>query len=149
MKNKIIITFLRICLGGLFIYASLDKIAHPDLFAKNVGYFRILPLKFTNLVAIVLPWIEFISGLFLALGIFSSGAVLVLTVLLVIFLFAGIQAGIRGIDLQCGCFSTTGKVESAWWVVLRDIPFLIIAFILLLQDKFKFALDNLLKPNSK
>ncbi|UCF03831.1 MAG: hypothetical protein JSV14_08635, partial [Deltaproteobacteria bacterium] len=34
---------LRIALGCLFIYASLDKIRHPDLFAEAVYNYQLLP----------------------------------------------------------------------------------------------------------
>jgi hypothetical protein len=51
MKTKILnllghysVQFLcRVILGGLFIYASLDKIAHPHDFAKIVYDYNLIP----------------------------------------------------------------------------------------------------------
>jgi hypothetical protein len=50
---------LRIVLGCVFIYASLDKIRHPDLFAEAVYNYQLLPEVAINLWAIWLPWSGF------------------------------------------------------------------------------------------
>ena len=72
----------RLILGAVFIYASLDKIAHPAAFAKDVYNYQILPDALISLTAIGLPWLELIIGAFLLIGLFREGSVSIVTLLL-------------------------------------------------------------------
>jgi len=123
----------RLILGAVFIYASIDKIAHPAAFAKVVYNYQILPDFLINLTAIVLPWLELVLGLFLIIGLLREGSVCIVTVLLMVFLGAMIFNLARGLDIHCGCFSTstdgTNNVPMAWYV-FRDGLFLLPAFYL-------------------
>jgi len=117
----------RLLLGAVFIAASIDKIAHPAEFAGIVSNYRILPGHMVNAVAIVLPWLEAILGLFLLCGWWPAGAVGLADLLLLVFLIALAQAVARGIDLHCGCFSTkTAGSPQTMWYLARDVFFLML-----------------------
>ena len=64
---------LRLVLGGIFIYASLDKIVHPRAFAEIIYNYQILPGSLINLSAVILPWLELFLGLLLISGRFMVG----------------------------------------------------------------------------
>jgi len=122
----------RLTLAGIFIYASLDKIAHPAAFAKDVYNYQILPDALINLTALVLPWLELLLGLFLLAGIWLPGAVLTANGLLIVFLAALVFNLARGLDINCGCFSTGSEAPamSAGWYLLRDVGFLAVGVFL-------------------
>jgi uncharacterized membrane protein YphA (DoxX/SURF4 family) len=118
----------RLLLGGVFIYSSLDKIAHPAAFTEAVYNYQILPGSLIHLTALVLPWLELILGLFLVSGLFREGSVFMVTVLMVIFLGTMVFNLARGLDIHCGCFtSATDSTDDApmVWYVIRDGLFLI------------------------
>jgi uncharacterized membrane protein YkgB len=119
-------------LAGIFIYASLDKIAHPAAFAKDIYNYQILPDALINLTALVLPWLELFLGLCLLAGIWLPGAVLTANGLLVVFLAALVFNLARGLDINCGCFSTGSEAPalSAGWYLLRDVGFLAVGVFL-------------------
>jgi hypothetical protein len=119
-------------LAGIFIYASLDKIAHPVAFAKDVYNYQILPDALINLTALVLPWLELFLGLCLLAGIWLPGAVLTANGLLIVFLAALVFNLARGLDINCGCFSTGSEAPamSAGWYLLRDAGFLAVGIFL-------------------
>jgi hypothetical protein len=73
----------------------------------------------------VLPWLELLLGLCLLAGIWLPGAVLAVNGLLVVFLAAFIFNMARGLDVNCGCFSTGSGAPamSAGWYLLRDFGF--------------------------
>ena len=58
-----VVLIARLILGGVFIYASLDKIAHPAEFAKAIGNYHVVPFGLENLMALALPWLELIAGI--------------------------------------------------------------------------------------
>ena len=122
----------RLILAGIFIYASLDKIAHPAAFAKDVYNYQILPDALINLTALVLPWLELFLGLCLLAGIWLPGAVLTVNGLMVVFLAALVFNLARGLDINCGCFSTGSDAPamSAGWYLLRDVGFFAVGIFL-------------------
>ncbi len=124
--------FARFILGGVFVYASFDKILHPAAFAEAVYNYQILPDGFINLTAIVLPCLELVMGIFLIINFWMSGTVVMSNLLLMTFIGALLFNMARGLNINCGCFSTTA-VESSMNIltVLRDTSFLAIAVYLL------------------
>ncbi len=121
---------LRIVLGCVFIYASLDKIRHPDLFAEAVYNYQLLPEVAVNLVAICLPWVELLSGSLLVLGLWMQGSILILSGLMVVFIGAlGINLA-RGLDVHCGCFITQSTDPITILTLFRDSLFLLLTFYL-------------------
>jgi uncharacterized membrane protein YphA (DoxX/SURF4 family) len=125
--------FARLILGAIFVYASVDKILHPESFAKAVYNYQILPHTLINATAVVLPWLELILGVFLITGLFREGSVALVTLLLLVFLGAMAFNLARGLDIDCGCFGSSGPGTAGvhmGWYVLRDALFLLPAFYL-------------------
>ena len=129
---RILYTVARLILGGVCIYASIDKILHPAAFAEAVYNYQVLPDRFINLLAIVLPWLEFFLGTFLIIGFWMPGTVVISNLLLMTFMGALVFNLSRGLDIPCGCFSTSPMDNPMdAWTVLRDSSFLILAIYLL------------------
>jgi uncharacterized membrane protein YphA (DoxX/SURF4 family) len=122
----------RLILGGIFIYASLDKIVHPLEFAKIIKNYQILPDFLITLPALILPWLELLAGVFLIAGIWTRSAALLLSMLLLAFVLAlGVNA-VRGINISCGCFSTSASdTENAWVLIGRDLLILLPGLVII------------------
>ena len=122
--HLIIFHGLRLLLGGVFLFACYDKILHPRAFAEMVFNYQILPDGLINIVALILPWLELLLGLCLISGVWLPGATVISTFLITIFIGALVFNQIRGLNIQCGCFSTEITRESAdLWTVARDLSF--------------------------
>ncbi len=130
----------RLILGGLFVYAAWDKIVHPDQFAQIVLNYKLMPDMGINLLAIFLPWLEMVAGLLLILGIFPKESAAILAGLLLVFILAiGINLA-RGLDFDCGCFSTSTDQKSAsYLLMLRDILLLLPAVHIMLFSRTRRA----------
>ncbi len=124
---------LRLLLGGIFLFASYDKILHPEAFAQAVYNYQILPDHLVNLAALILPWLELLLGLCLIAGVWLPGTILISTGLLTVFIAALIFNQIRGLDIHCGCFSTeTSEGPAGILTVIRDLFFWAISIYLTL-----------------
>ena len=137
MPDKYIFAF-RLVLGITFVYASIDKVLHPDQFAKIIYYYKLMPGDLINVFALLLPWIELIAGIFLIFGYWEKSAALLITLLLVVFLVALTSAFARGIDISCGCFSTTSRVKGhVLSYIFRD-ALMIVAVLMILAARERF-----------
>ena len=117
---RVLIIVLRIFLGVVFFYASIDKILNPSAFAEIVYNYRILPDAMIHVTAVVLPWLELLLGLFLILDLWLPGAVLVANTLFIVFLGAIALNIARGLDIDCGCFSSDGSPAPMYYYLGRD-----------------------------
>jgi len=133
---------LRLVLGGAFILAGLLKISDPAKFAEDVSNYRLLPYEWTNLVAIFLPWIELVTGLFLLTGVWMKAAALVATAMTLTFFVVIVSALARGLNIECGCFGTIGGKHIGLVNLAIDSVLLILSLILALPSKTHPANDT-------
>lgn len=136
----IFLLILRLILGGVFAYASFDKILHPYDFAEVLYNYQILPDALINITAILLPWLELSLGLFLILGRFLRGAVFTANALLVVFFVALAFNLARGLDIECGCFTASLGSSPGGSMILylvRDAFFLGTGLVLLFNEGFR------------
>jgi putative oxidoreductase len=147
--TDILALICRVLFGGIFIYASLDKIIQPDQFARIVYNYHLLPSWGVNFFALILPMTELLAGSFLILGLFYTGSRNLLLLLGVVFIFAiGINVA-RGINLECGCFTVSSGVKKAGiLLILRDFAYFLPGVILLFLRNRRWMVDNILFSSS-
>ncbi len=115
----------RLIAGATFLYASLDKIAHPADFAQAVYNYRLAPVALLHPFALLLPWVEAVTGVALLLGVARRGAGWLAALMTVMFLVAvGVALG-RGLDISCGCFDTRHGSAVGWNLFVRDLGLLL------------------------
>ncbi|MFZ5517419.1 MAG: MauE/DoxX family redox-associated membrane protein [Candidatus Zhuqueibacterota bacterium] len=124
--RQIIVTSTTWLVAIIFIGAGGSKIIDPAKFAMDIDNYRLLPYLLVTVAAVVLPWLEVMSGLALIVAKKRGGALLTLAGLSFMFILAMVSALVRGLDISCGCFSIDG--EGARIGVLR-----------LIQDVLLFA----------
>lgn len=131
---------LRLYLGGLFVYASLYKIQYPAEFADVIAGYRIVPYWGVNPMAVLMPWVELVSGVLLLAGVRSKSAVLTVGAMLGMFILALVYVLVADIPIGCGCF-TSLEDDVSWWTVARDLCWLAMAGHVFFFDSL-FHLEN-------
>ena len=132
ISNKYLLTGMRIVLGCVFVWSGMLKVKEPLEFAQNVANYRIFPAEISFLIALVLPWMELVCGIFLIVGLFQRASALVLAGLLSAFLILIILTMFRGLDVDCGCFGSFDR-KVDYLLVLADGFLLYLAFNLFLS----------------
>ena len=117
---------------------------NQEEFSKAIFNYKFLPDVFINIFAIVIPYLELISGLLLILGIFIRGSSFIFIVLLIIFIIALTQAYARGLDISCGCFSleTVGQKSDILLRIVEDILLLIATITIFIKSKIIISKEN-------
>lgn len=115
-------TFLRWGLGLLMLWAAISKIANPMDFLGSIYSYQVpLPKVFLKALACALPWCELLCSLLLLANLWTSGALLCLNLLLLVFIIATGQAWFRGLPISCGCFDLNWMVIGSKTAALQRI----------------------------
>ena len=112
MKTKTwdaVFLILRWIVAAIFIFAGITKALNLETFARDIDNYRMLPYLLVTMMAIILPWLEILCGVFLIIGKWERGAAFSLLILTLMFLIAMSSAIVRGLDITCGCFAMTAE----------------------------------------
>lgn len=133
MNNKWINLAIRLILGFTFIGASIHKIIEPAEFAKIIYGYGLFPHLSINLIAIVLPFVELLTGLFLVFNVYSKASVTIIGVMLAGFMIAISINMVRGHEFDCGCFSFDSEnlMSGTKSLLIRDIFLMALCIYLL------------------
>jgi len=108
---------------------------------------KFLPIPVANFFGFVLPWSEIAIGLLLILGAFVRVAGLLSAAIMLLFILAISQAGLRGLNIDCGCFGGGGKVaegETKYLAeIFRDIGFMLMGLYAYRFPRGKFGIDKI------
>jgi uncharacterized membrane protein YphA (DoxX/SURF4 family) len=108
-KNEYINLVIRIIVGFIFILTGISKIVDPALFAREISNYDMMYLPLINLMAITLPWVELVVGILFILGVRVKANIILLAAMLLMFNFAVAVAWARGLDINCGCYSSVAE----------------------------------------
>ena len=90
------------------------------------------------LVAMTLSWLELLVGVCLVGGVFVAGALLASAAMGTMFAVVVASALVRGLDISCGCFSTSTE-RISYVTLIRAVVILLVSGLayagIILQDK--------------
>jgi hypothetical protein len=90
--------------GAVLLWAGMLKTGDAAAFGRLIQGYRLLPEALVPAAAVVLPWLEVATGVFLLANRFRLGAAVIAAGLSAGFLVAGASVLARGIETTCGCF---------------------------------------------
>ena len=136
---------LRIAVGMVLLVSGFEKVISPSQnFLYVIQAYQLLPAWAEHLTSVIMPWIEFIAGLFMVLGLWTGRVLRWSLVLFAVFIIVVGQALLRALPLDhCGCFGSWIQV-SPRQVLVFDSACLLVIFLLLrcLSGTQRFSLDG-------
>jgi len=130
----------RLLVGLMFISAGLPKILDPKHFVSEIFNYQIIPDLLLNPTAIIIPWIEVVSGIMLIAGVKVKANSAIIGSLLFIFIIMVSSAILRGLEINCGCFGKEKEVIVNWGKVLENTGLLILMVSTYFSKNKKFRL---------
>ncbi len=118
---NVAVLLIRIFLGGVLLVAGALKAGHPVSLAANIAAFRLLPAAIVGPLALALPYLELLLGVYLVVGLFTRFAGVVAASEFSIYAAAIASAVIRRIPAACGCFGPKDTAVADWPHVAFDL----------------------------
>jgi uncharacterized membrane protein YphA (DoxX/SURF4 family) len=133
---------VRLGMGAALIYAGLPKALHVDRMVTQVKLYQLLPDGLVHPVAYAVPALEVVVGVLLVLGYATRTAATLACLMLLAYIAAIVSVDVRGIKIDCGCFSAGGTVEVTHYGrdYLRDSLMFLVTALLVWRPRTKFAL---------
>lgn len=128
----------RIFIGAVFMYAGALKAGDPAAFSAAIANYQILPAWAVNPTAIILPWVEIFIGITLIIGFWIEGGSLLAAALFAVFTCALAFNLARGLDISCGCFSSSPK-KINWLYFYRDLGLFLLSVFVFLYDEYLWS----------
>lgn len=145
--NDYVILISRLVVGMLFIVVGAGKIADPILFSKEIANYRLLPELLINWSAIIIPWVEVVCGIMLIAGIRLRANAIIISALLIAFNIMVASAWMRGLDINCGCYSNIAKQTVGLPKILENFGFLFLSILIFIFPKKSLSLDKFTETN--
>jgi uncharacterized membrane protein YphA (DoxX/SURF4 family) len=138
----------RMFLGLIFAYSGFTKLMEPvENFQGGMAAYEVIPYVLIPFLARVIPWIEFLFGVFLILGYLPRMSAFVLAGMswsfVLLILTTRIVTG--ALPADCGCFGEGSLIHlKPMQVLAMDIANTIIGLRLVLVKVHPFGLSALL-----
>jgi uncharacterized membrane protein YphA (DoxX/SURF4 family) len=142
-------TAARLGLAAVWLVAGGLKLGDLAESGRAVNAYRIFPYEVAKVIGAAQPFLEITLGLLLLAGLAVRLSAGISAGLLVIFIAGIVSAWARGLQIDCGCFSSGGQLGAGqtpqyMWDLVRDAGFLVLAGILLWQPRTRYSIDGVL-----
>ena len=147
-------TAARFGLAAVWLIAGGLKVGDLAASGRAVNAYRLFPYEVAKVIGAAQPFLEIALGLLLLAGLAVRLSAGVSATLLVLFMAGIVSAWARGLQIDCGCFSTGGELGAGadpayGWDLARDAAFLVLAGILLWRPRTRFSLDGILMGDAQ
>lgn len=116
-----------IALGLTFVWAGVAKLLDPSAFLSSILTYEVFGYAYAAAASLFAPYLELCVGFSLATGFLRGGGRWLAGALTIVFLVLLVQAAMRGLDVDCGCFGSEAKASETGfaWPITRDLLMLV------------------------
>ncbi len=143
---------VRLAMGIIMIAAAVPKLMNVDESVRAVRAYRLLPEVFVPFAGTVLPYLEFVFGLVLIVGVFVRWSAILWLALMAVFVFGVAWAWAKGYSIDCGCFGGGGDVPEGTTDypghMLERAVFVALGVFLLVFPRTTLSLDAWMRGES-
>lgn len=145
--GNLLLSLFRITAGALMIVSGAFKAFDPVGYGEMVASFGIVSPVASSYVAVVIPFMELVAGVFLLLGYKIRAASVVLLSVTVILSVAMIWSLVAGMTVSCECahLKRLGIVIDDFLVLrllLRNVLLLLVGILLYNASRHPFSIDS-------
>lgn len=139
---------VRLLVGGTLIFSGVTKLTEHSEFVTIVNSYDLLPEVLGTKYAMVLPWLEFIFGAYLILGIQIRLSALVSVLMAISFTVANINVIVRGDEHCASCFGDVLTLPVAYSLSIDMLIIMAGVFLVIMGGRGSLLnFDDLLRKS--
>ncbi len=119
-----------VLIAAVLAWAGMGKAFNPGAFAASIMGFRIVPWPVAVGLSLYLPWLELLIAAGVLIPRWRAGALLLATLLFMVFAVIWAVTWARGVDVACGCFGGDGRTPAGWALLRVAVMALISGWLL-------------------
>ena len=142
---------LRLGLAAVWLVSGGTKIVDLSQSVSSVAAYKLFPYWLSTVIGSAQPIIEVLLGVALLIGIATRVMAAASAVLFLVYIGGIISVWVRGLRIDCGCFSSGGALDASQGTtygldIVRDVGFVLLALLVFWWSKSRFSLDSVLFP---
>lgn len=145
MKQRTVqkLTFIGMLtlLSAVFFGSAISKMIDPQLFVRDISYYRLLPEISLNILAVWLIMLELVIAVALWISPWREAAAWLYAALMFLFILMIAFAMARGLDISCGCFGANSQ-KVGWPKILENSLLLILAVRVAMISRIESSIQN-------
>ena len=120
---KMLARIVYIALGVTFGWAGVAKLIDPSAFLSSILTYEVFGYVLAVAASLFVPYLALCVGFSFVTGFLRGGARWLAGGMTVVFLMLLVQAALRGLDVDCGCFGSEAKASETGflWPISRDV----------------------------
>lgn len=141
--NKLV--FLRVLIGIFFAFSGFEKLMQPvENFQYVVESYKMLNHTLSLVVALIMPWVELLLGVFVVLGLWLKTSLKLLCLMTAGFIVVVAQAILRSLPIdECGCFGESISLPLHVVLLMDSVICILIAILVKFSTKISIpGLDD-------
>ena len=143
LNNPVTCLILRLVVGIIFSFSGITKILGHSQFITIAINYNIIPENLATIYATILPWIEFIIGGYLILGIFTKFCAIISILIGVSFLVANLNVVVNDGNYCGHCFGETLTIPISASLAIDCLIILVALYLLLTKTRIhSYTLKN-------
>lgn len=127
-----LILLFKFLLANIFISSGVSKIMNFEKHIITIDNYKVLPQSLIPFLSKFEITIELFVSVLLYLGLFQKMAIMLMIFMLVVYSLAISVNLLKGRDdISCGCNGVIGDHRISWWLVLRNLGFVVLGIWIL------------------
>jgi len=137
VREHIVVTVLRVCLGVFLIFVGGEKFFRLGDFYEDILNYELVGGSFAEMLAFILPTVEVVIGVALVMRWGYAGGLVLVLGLMGSFIAALSSAWVRGLEISCGCSPWSADEKTNYPLGIGINVFLLALTIVLLFRELK------------
>ena len=130
-RTKAVLYAIRFFLSAVLLFAGLSKWNQPEYIQSYLPLLSWLPSVFIKTFLELLPLVELLTACAIWMKAIQRQAEWVMLVLYFLFLVLALYGNIMDWTMDCSCFGESFKTTFNAWLIVRNVCFLALSFVLI------------------
>ena len=100
--------------SSALIISAVPHLNNPFSFLAHICRYSLVPAPASVFAAALLPYLQLVIGVSLLATVATRSCLVLSLILFIVYMVAQLSVLVRGLEISCGCFSTSSTDVVSW-----------------------------------